>query len=281
MSALHRFTFTSVSSILGLGLALSLTPVACQQPESYCTTAHGDFAAVYKLKSGDAASACGMLAGDVLGLQTYFAPGGLNGTPKFSEPSMAILPAQLGDLLDYASSSYDPPIADLDPKHTAISIAEFSDSFPDDKEVCGTKKFNAGEVSLPELPAIPGTVDDPATPDEDESTPDIPATPATSIRYEWSNVEVLVSANYQGTQFSADLKYTQDGCSAEYEVKGFYPLIYCEADIDCCSTEEECTTKVDGKTEVLPLSGINPDFKVKCSTELGFCVLNDDFPALR
>lgn len=280
MSALHRFTFTSISSTLGLGLALSLTPVACQQPESYCTTAHGDFASLYKLKSGDATSACGMLAGDVIGLQTYFAPGGLNGTPKFSEPSMAILPAKLGDLLDRASS-YDPPIADLDSKHTAISLAEFTDSFPDAEDLCEATKFNAGEVSLPELPLIPGDVDDPETPDEDESTPDTPALPATSIRYEWSNVKVIVSANYQGTQFSADLKYTQDGCTAEYEVTGLYPLIGCAADIDCCATEQDCTTKIDGKTEILPLSGINPDFDVKCNTTLGFCVLNGDIPALK
>ncbi len=280
MSALHRFTFTSISSTLGLGLALSLTPVACQQPESYCTTAHGDFASLYKLKSGDATSACGMLAGDVIGLQTYFAPGGLNGTPKFSEPSLAILPARLGDLLDRASS-YDPPLAGLDPKQNGIALADFTDSFPDADELCEGKKFNAAELALPELPLIPGAVDDPETPDEDETTPDIPALPATTIRYEWSNVKVLVSANYQGTQFSADLKYTQDDCTAEYEVKGLYPLIGCASDIDCCSTEKECTTKVDGKTEVLPLSSINPDFDVKCSTELGFCVLNDDFPALR
>ena len=284
MSALHRFTFTSVSStvVLALGLAsgLGLPMVGCQQPQPYCSTAHGDFAATYTLKKGgDPNSACGQLKGEVLGFQTYSATGGLNGTPKFSEPSMAILPAQLGDLLDRASS-YDPPLAGIDPKQTGISLADFTDSFPDADEICEGKKFNAAELSLPELPLIPGTMDDPAT-EEDETTPDIPAVPATTIRYEWSNVKVLVSANYQGTQFSADLKYTQDDCTAEYEVKGLYPLIGCASDLDCCSTEKECTTKVDGKTEVLPLSSINPDFDVKCSTELGFCVLNDDFPALR
>ena len=113
MSALNRFTFTSSAAALGLGLALSLSSGGCQQPQSYCTTGHGDFAATFKLTSGDAQSACGQFKGDVLGLQTYFAKGGLNGTPKFSEASMAIRPAYLGNLIDVAASD-DPPVADPD-----------------------------------------------------------------------------------------------------------------------------------------------------------------------
>ncbi len=46
MSALHRFTLTSVSLALGLGLG---GLGGCQQPRSHCTTAHGKFAASYTL----------------------------------------------------------------------------------------------------------------------------------------------------------------------------------------------------------------------------------------
>lgn len=267
MSALHRFSSTSLSTSL-LGLTLGLTAgalVGCQQPQSYCTTAHGDFAATYKLTSGDPQSACGSFTGDVVGLQTYFAKGGLNGTPKFSESSMAIRPAYLGDLVD-AAASWTPPVADPDPEHTPNAVGEFTTSLPDDDEFCAATKFSVAEISLPELPAIPAVPDDPETLDVDESIPETPAVPATSVRYEWSNVRVLVSANYQGTQFSADLKFTQDGCTAEYEVLGLYPLAYCEADEECQDTS---------------VTGINPDFAVKCQTDLGFCVLRGDLPALK
>lgn len=277
MSALHRFTFTSVSSTslarasglgLTLGLALvglfSITTVACQQPQPYCSTGHGDFAAVYTLKSGDAQSACGQLKGEVLGLQTYYATGGLNGTPKFSESSMAIRPALLGELIDRGLNSSDPPI--VDPAAEPNALGDFATSLPDDDDFCVAPKFSVSQVTLPELPLIPGDPDDPETPDEDESTPDTPPQPATSIKYEWSNARVLVSANYQGTQFSADLKFTQDGCTAEYEVVGVYPLAGCATDDECQDTT---------------VTGISPDFDLKCHPDLGFCVLNGDLPALK
>ncbi|MBA3548451.1 MAG: hypothetical protein H0T76_18365 [Nannocystis sp.] len=287
MSALNRFTFLSTSVFstsvfstsalaLGLGLVLSLTTGGCQQPQSYCTTAHGDFATTYTLTSGDPQSACGGLKGEVLGLQTYYAKGGANGTPKFSEPSMAIRPATLGELIDRAGSS-DPAI--VDPNAEPNALAKFTAGLPDDEEFCAATKFSVSEITLPELPLIPGDPDDPQTP-ENEGTPDIPPYPATNIRYEWSNARVLVSANYQGTQFSADLKFTQDGCTAEYEVRGLYPLIGCALDAECCSTEEDCRGKGEDGAD-LPLSGINPDFDVRCDTGLGYCVLRGDIPALR
>jgi len=265
MSALHRF---SSNSLLGLGLGLGLgagSLVGCQQPQSYCTTAHGDFAATYKLKSGDPQSACGGFTGDILGLQTYFATGGLNGTPKFSEASMAIRPAYLGDLVEFAAG-WTPPVADPDPRHTPNAVGKFDTSLPDGDEFCAATNFSVAEISLPELPLIPAVLDDPETPDVDESADEVPAVPATSVRYEWRNVRVLVSANYQGTQFSADLKFTQDGCTAEYEVLGLYPLATCEKDMDCQDTS---------------VTGINPDFAVKCQTDLGFCVLRGELPALK
>jgi hypothetical protein len=264
MSALNRFTFTSSAAALGLGLALSLSSGGCQQPQSYCTTGHGDFAATFKLTSGDAQSACGQFKGDVLGLQTYFAKGGLNGTPKFSEASMAIRPAYLGNLIDVAAS-YDPPVADPDEKHTPNAVGDFSTSLPDDDEFCAAPKFSVAEISLPELPLIPAVEDDPETLDVDETADEIPPVPATTVRYEWSNARVLVSANYQGTQFSADLKFTQDDCTAEYEVVGLYPVASCEADKDCQDTS---------------VTAINPDFDLRCDKDLGLCVLKDEPPAL-
>ena len=52
--------------------------------------------------------------------------------------------------------------------------------------------------------------------------------PAMKVGYEWSNVSFYVSARLIGTQFSADLKYTLNGCTANYKVVGLYPGVSCQ-----------------------------------------------------
>lgn len=258
-----------LASTFSLGLCLAVALPGCQQPRSYCSTAHGDFAATYQLKKGDAASDCAKLKGDVIGMQTYFGEGGLNGTPKYGDATMAIRPQYLGDLVarvvDYGV------VTEENFALKANAVADFTTEKPDDEDFCEATKFNKVALDLPLAPLIPGSPaveDDPATPDVDETAdevPDVPEQPATSISYVWTNARVLVSANYQGTQFSADLTFTQDGCTAEYHVVGVYPVASCEADKDCQDTS---------------VTAINPDFDLRCDKDLGLCVLKDEPPAL-
>lgn len=252
------------------GLVLAAALPGCQQPALYCSTAHGDFAATYKLTKGDKASACAQLKGDVVGLQTYFGTGGLNGTPKYGDATMAIRPQKLGDMV--ARVIDEGLLEQDDVALKANAIADFTTEHPDDDDFCEATKFNRVALDLPaapehpSVPIDPPVEDDPKTPDVDESmTKYIPPQPATSIAYEWSNARVLVSANYQGTQFSADLKFTQDGCTAEYHVVGLSPVASCAVDKDCA--DHEVTT-------------INPDFDLKCDKDLGMCVLVGEPPAL-
>lgn len=259
---------STLASTFSLGLCLAVALPGCQQPRSYCSTAHGDFAASYKLTKGDAKSACGQFRGDVIGLQTYFGEGGLNGTPKYGEATMAIRPQYLGDLVarvvDYGV------VTEENFSLKANALADFTTAKPDDEDFCEATKFNKVDLDLPLAPLIPGSPavqDDPATPDVDESAdevPDVPEQAATRISYAWSNARVLVSANYQGTQFSADLTFTQDDCTAEYHVIGVSPAVACEATKDCLD----------------PAAAINPDFDVSCDTELGLCIIKDEPPAL-
>lgn len=265
--------FPRVSGIalgaLACGALLGVLGTSCQQPKTLCTTAHLYYAAKYELKSGDPMT-CGRFKGDVLGMNTYFATGGLNGTPKFTEPSMAIRAQYAGLVFEHAqfySDQNGEPVAvpglEDDPKdpddydHMANALGDFDRAEPDDDDFCFAEKVGPARLELPELPEIPPipeVVDDPMTP-EDESAPEvpgIPATPATSIVYEWSDAKWLVSANYQGTQFEADLKFTEDGCTAEYHVVAVAPAIGCQSDDDCTTAGV----------------GINPDFAVKC--DLGF-----------
>lgn len=239
---------TKLPVLASAGLLLVLG-ASCTQPRMNCTTSHSNYAAKYTLKSGDPSSPCGSLPGDLLNMQTYFATGGLNGTPKFSEPSLAIrTDASVYANLDPADYAVEIPgyMYDYD---AASALGKFSSGVPDDKDFCTATDMKPSVVAIPELPAytIP---DDPETPDVDE-TEMIPATPATTMRHEWTVARWLVSPDAQGTQFEGTVKISIDGCSAEYDVLAVSPGIPCQADADC----------KDG-------SGINPSFSVTCDLDL-------------
>ena len=256
--------------------ALLVLQVGCTQPTSDCTSAHGTFSARFDVKKADKDKPCGQLKVDVLGMQTYFAEGGVNGTPKFAEATVAIraqyLYAAIYDFVlgELAADDYDengepieglanPPSKDLKTLDEMVgdpdASGDFGTSKPDSEGFCEVPKIS--KVSL-DLPLIPAVEDDPETPDEDES---VPEQPATKLTYTWDNVKFLVTADAQGTQFSADLKFTQDDCSASYHVVGVYPVYGCVEDEDC-------------HDETSPL---NPDFPLKCVE--GQCVLDGEPPA--
>jgi hypothetical protein len=147
----------------------------------------------------------------------------------------------------------------------------------------------------------------------------LPAQTAVDIKYEWSNVKVYVSASAYGTQLSADLVYTKDGCKATYRVSAVYPVVSCGVplnppaeepageppvnpdDVDAgtdddaaCPPEEPVEdpgemVADDSLCDAVPApesgsivgSGINPDLAVACHPDLLFCVLKKDPPAWR
>ncbi len=248
-----------IQLVLTLAVALTAgvatTMSGCTQPLMNCTSAHGTFAAKFELVEGDPNTACGSLVGDVLGFQSYYYEGGLNDTPDYNRAKVAIRPETLGLLLEHAVSQ-GVPVADAEPN----AIGDFAAGLPTEDEFCEIPRFQQhSEANIPLVPAVP---DDPETPDEDES---IPEQPATYLKYEWKNAKVLVSADAQGTQFAADLRFTQDNCTADYRVTGLYPLVGCESDDDCTADD----------------NGINPSFSKECLTELGICVLTGEPPAYK
>jgi hypothetical protein len=108
--------------------------------------------------------------------------------------------------------------------------------------------------------------------------PALPAQPATTVSYEWSDIRVLVNADAQGTQFSAELHFEQDGCVADYHVTALYPVVPCASDEDC---DDDA-------------NGINPSFATECDLGLvdaatyfigdptftgGLCVLAEEPPS--
>lgn len=241
---------TNPRTLLFALAALSLG-TSCQQPLMYCTTAHGAAAVAYELKSGNPDSPCGGLVGDVVGLQTYFSTGGRNGTPDYGKSLAALRPESVGLLIERAESQG----LGVEGDGTPNAVGPFTTAKPVD-DFCQVDEFSVAELSLPEVPAV---ADDPET--EDDET--LPAQPATTIRLEWTNFRLLTTPDAQGTQFTVDLKYTRDDCTAEYSASGLYPVVG-------CATDEDCTAEG---------TGINPDFAVRCHAGLKLCVLAEEPPS--
>jgi hypothetical protein len=81
------------------------------------------------------------------------------------------------------------------------------------------------------------------SPAQQDFPADDAGTPASSIKYEWSNVKVLVSPTRLGTQLVGELTFT-NGCTAKYKVNALFPMRQCG---------------VHGFCECLPYADPDPD----------------------
>ena len=300
----HALAWTPTVALAAQLLAL----LGCEQPRPRCSVARGEFAAVYKLRSGT--GPCAMLQGELLGVQAYNAPrSSSDSRPDYGATSVGIQPAALSALLasagDVAADDEDRP----------YGLGPFRASEPDAEDLCVVPTLTTARVRLP---AIPERVDACTT---------TPAQPATDVSYAFRNVRVYANAGAYGTQLAADLTYTRDGCSAEYEVWAVYPAVACgvalpgsdvgaddagsepaldagdgeRADagpaIDPATGEpcpaQEAPSPPQGPDETLcaaepdleagrPVgSGINSAFAITCDPNLLLCVPSAEPPALR
>ncbi|HTN86060.1 MAG TPA: hypothetical protein VL242_20310, partial [Sorangium sp.] len=131
-----------------------------------------------------------------------------------------------------------------------------------------------------------------------------------SLRYEWSNLQVYVTAANLGNTFQADLTYTEGTCTAKYRVVGLWPQVGCEKYVEQDMIDPETEEPVldeEGNVvkEIVPTgepedklcdntpdpespyfipvaSGISEDLKVKCDPTMLVCVLDSQtVPALK
>jgi hypothetical protein len=246
--------------------ALAPATGGCTQPRVTCVTGRGDFAAKYTLVSGS--GPCAMLHGDTIGVQSYNAMG--DDHPKLEDTSVGLRAASLGALVQHAE---DQGVADANAAHKPYAFGRFDSAEPAGDDFCTVPALSAAEQDLPLVPAVPP---DPNTPG-DMGTPE---QPATHVKYEWSHVRVLVTPAATGTQFAADLTYTQDGCVATYRVAAVYPSVAC-ADANGQPDNSLCAAEPDPAAGRAVGSGISPDFPVVCDPDLHQCVLTKEPPALR
>jgi hypothetical protein len=260
--------------------------MACEQPAPTCSVARGDFAATYTLVKGE--GDCAGLVGEILSVQTYNPP--ISKKDKRPDPDRTIIgiaPQGLNDLLWYT-------VVDPNPEDEQFSLGEISHAEPK-KDFCTAPSFSTARLRSPE------------TDDEvlDECTT-VPGNPETDIQYKFKNARVYVTAANYGTQFTADLTYIQDGCTAEYKVAALFPAVFCGREIPFEGeppeqSEEEIMCEVPpptGTGEFVPDdslcdpeadpeegrefgSGISPDFATVCDPVTLHCMLKSKAPSLR
>jgi hypothetical protein len=95
--------------------------------------------------------------------------------------------------------------------------------------------------------------------------------PARDVVYRWSNVRILAIPRAPGTQMVADLEYTEDGCTAQYEVWGMWP-----GDVDCADAAGAPDNGICTQA-----TGINPDFATTCDPTQLRCVPAQRPPSLK
>ncbi|WP_224241179.1 hypothetical protein [Hyalangium gracile] len=88
------------------------------------------------------------------------------------------------------------------------------------------------------------------------------AEPAKDIVYRWNDVRILATPQAPGTQMVAELEYTEDGCTARYEVWGMWP-----GDVDCAGEGGAPSNELCAKAGT-----INPDFVSVCDPTQLRCV---------
>ena len=156
---------------------------------------------------------------------------------------------QAAGMLDYDPEA-DPAAraADL----ASMSQGKFTSVYPDSNNLCHIETFdNVGTVDLPAGMDAAGN-----------------ALPATHIEYKWSNWRTIVKPSSIGGQTFATLTYTQDGCTAVYDVALLTPEVDCMTDDDCSSGNDPYQIK----------STIAAEAKATCNTDLGLCLSSKDAP---
>lgn len=237
-------------------LAVAMSACNTEDPERQCAVARavsdgalGSFAATFQLKEGEPHPdrPCTQLQTEAVGLQKYFSREG-NG-PN----TVGIRPARMGALMDEYESRIDPQSSDK-----PYSVGALASESPGEDNFCDVPELSPSRLQ------VAGEGEDPAQ----------------SYSYEWSQLRIYNTPEIPGTQFVADLRFTENGCTADYRVKGIWPVVSCdngEGEPD----EELCDPYPDFDAGRLRGSGINPLFPVKCDPVALICVLTGEVPSDR
>lgn len=234
---------------LGTGAVLAVSTLgACgtYQQDPQCVVAKGTFATVYTLKEGqDASQACAQLKPERVGLEKYFSE------DPSAPDTVTMRTRKMGEELAHKDTLLDP-----DAPSQPNSVGELMTDAP-------------GEDNFCEVPTL--------TPARLESRYGGVSKAPVSLTYEWSKLRIYNTPEIPGTQFTAELRYSENGCTAEYTVKGIWPVVSCATGGK--PDDSKCDPNPDPSVGRYRGSGINPTFPVKCDPVAFICVLTGEVPS--
>lgn len=247
--------------IVVLGLVSS-----CKKPEMNCTTALGTFAVRYTLVSGS--GACAELKGGRVGVQNYINRGSED-APDYDKIPVALKVEAVGTLVN----RYKQPVDAT----KVYSLGRFAESKAGGDNYCEVTGLSAAELRLAAVPAGTDAMGMPTA-----------ALPAVDARYEWNNVRFWVTPGSPGTQFTGDLTYTRDGCTAQYAVQGLYPAAGCGVPgtngagmMTMVPSQVNCSACADPEAGRAAGSHISPDVETVCDEATLLCLPAKPVPSLR
>jgi len=246
---------------------------ACSQknPSPPCNTGHGDYAAKYILVEGSktGTGTCDELVGEAIGVDKYYPidrGASLVALQPESAAALALSPAGDGNL---------------------YAIGNLESEMPTPEDFCNLVNMKPADA-LFTPPAVElledGGMPDGTAPDttkgtvvEGEDGGQLYQPNDEPLKYEFNNVKFwTIGAAPSAQQFTADLTYTQDGCSAKYKVVAMYPAVHCvtqDADGNPVADDSLCDPKEDYDAGRLFGSGIFYQFETFCDVKSGYCQL--------
>jgi hypothetical protein len=267
----NRSLVLFLSGLAAAGAAVCIAVSCSDQPRPKCASARGTFSATYKQNGGTAAGDC-VVKGQIIGVQSYNPPNADRTNADLTKATIAIKGQGLQDAIDEHGG--DP---EMNAAHNPLSQGPFATSEPGGDNFCNVGQLNPAEQELPFVPAVPPVPPPPDAGPDAEGTPGVPAIPGRHIKYEWSNVKVIVKPTALGTMMVGDLTYTADttadpdagpaACSATYRVHAVYPSIDChKLDADGNPVDPPaknfcaCLPYADPDNGRATGSGMSPDF---------------------
>jgi hypothetical protein len=267
----NRSLVLFLSGLAATGAAVVIAVSCSDQPRPKCTSGRGPFAATYVPTGATATGDC-VVKGQRIGVEAYNPPNSDRTNADLSKGLIAVKGAGIQDAIDLHGGT-----PDTDTTHKAISIGNFATSEPGGDNFCDVPSLNAAEQTLPLVPGLPPMGDPDAGPEAgpDAFTPAVEEIPGQHIKYEWSNIRVLVKPTGLGTQLVGDLTYTADrtsdagtqNCTQQYRVRALFPSVDChklDANGDPVMPETRdfchCLPYADPDNGRTTGSGLGPDF---------------------
>lgn len=267
---------------------------------SYAQYALPNFWGQYKLRSGT--GACSQLPGEEIGFQRFevpnkpmditvairpFTPSYMRGNPDTYgslewadyDTSNDDVDADAGTVL----TAYPDPVFRTDPSDPEGKNLNGTATIapdPAEDDACLASTFTPIDVTFQEevLPLVPGGgASARAVVDADAGTITYPEL---HIRYEWDSLRVVSTTEIPGTIFTAQLRYTEDTCTATYDVTGIWPITLCHTDLDCSPNpvgDGPADSELGIQSRRLQGSGLNPAYD---AADAGFPLRCNNSPAV-